>query len=90
MPRPAGGPSCTKGAEFGTLLAARHLQSMGLMPSPDDLVKIEKAPGAHTIAIGGGDLPQVKVGPYANPALAEKDAESFRALLAALLASRHE
>jgi hypothetical protein len=55
---------------------------------PEDLVKIEEKPGEHTIVLGGNDLPEVKVGPYANPALAEKDAESFRAFLAALLASQ--
>lgn len=55
------------------------------MPGLEDLVKIEENPGAHTIVIGGGDLPEVKVGPYANPSLAQKDADSFRAFLAALL-----
>ena len=57
-------------------------------PSPEDLVKIEvPEPGApSTIFIGGGDLPEAKIGPYANPSLAENDAKDLRAFLAALLA----
>jgi len=60
-----------------------------MRPSPDDLVKIEvPEPGApSTIVVGGGNLPEVKLGPYENPALADKDAKDLRAFLAALLAS---
>ena len=58
-------------------------------PTADDLVKIEREPGEpSTIVIGGGDLPEVKFGPYANPSLAEQDAANLRAFLAALLASK--
>jgi len=51
-------------------------------------VKIEMPePGApSTIVVGGGKLPEVKLGPYENPALAEKDATGLRAFLVALLA----
>jgi hypothetical protein len=64
-------------------------RSLIMNPSPDDLVKIEvPEPGApSTIVMGGGDLPEVKLGPYGNPALAEKDAADLRAFLVALLAS---
>jgi hypothetical protein len=56
--------------------------------SPEDLVKIEvPEPGApSTIVIGGSDLPEVKLGPYVNPALAEKDAADLQAFLATLMA----
>ena len=59
-----------------------------MKPTPEDLVKIECPPGAaSTIIIGGDKLPEVRVGPYENPAIAEKDAEAFRAFLAGLLAN---
>lgn len=58
-------------------------------PTPDDLVRVERLPGesANTIVIGGGKLPEVRIGPYENPAIAERDAENFRAFFAALLAT---
>jgi hypothetical protein len=60
------------------------------MLNPDDLVKIEvPEPGApSTIVVGGGDLPEVKLGPYENPALAENDAKDLRAFIVALLAGK--
>ena len=58
-------------------------------PTPEDLVRVERLAGesANTIVIGGDKLPEVRVGPYANPSLAERDAENFKAFFAALLAN---
>ena len=48
----------------------------------DTLVQIERKPGEPaTVVMGGGDLPEVRLGPYPNPALAVQDADRIKAFL---------
>jgi hypothetical protein len=59
-----------------------------MKPSPDDLVKVDAKEPDRTwhVTLGGDGLPEVVLGPYENPASAEKDAAKIRSFLAALLA----
>ena len=59
-----------------------------MKPSPDELVKVDaKEPGAPWhVTLSGQGLPEVILGPYENPAIAEQDAAKIKAFLTALLA----
>lgn len=58
------------------------------VPSPDNLVKVDAKEPDRTwhITLGGDGLPEVVLGPYENPSLAEQDAAKIRTFLEALLA----
>ena len=58
--------------------------------SPKNLVKADaQVPGAPWhVTLGGDGLPQVILGPYKNPAIAQEDAAKIREFLAALLSDK--
>ena len=58
--------------------------------SPEDLVKADaKTPGdPWHVTLGGEGLPEVILGPYANPAIAQEDAAKIREFLTALLETK--
>jgi hypothetical protein len=58
--------------------------------APENLVKSDaKEPGAPWhVTLGGNGLPEVVLGPYGNPAIAQEDAAKIRVFLAALLSDK--
>jgi hypothetical protein len=53
----------------------------------DKLVRLSHSPAGSTyVILGGGDLPEVQIGPEANPSLAKELAEQLKVFLHALLA----
>jgi hypothetical protein len=57
----------------------------------DKLVHIWRSPGGSTYTVlGGGDLPEVRIGPEANPSLATGMAEQLKEFLRALLAKSEQ
>jgi hypothetical protein len=67
-------------------ILARHLYSQRCMDA-DKLVRIwQRQPGdSYYAVLGGGDLPEVKIGPEANPANAKATAKQLEAFINALL-----
>ena len=60
------------------------------MKTPDELVKVDAKDPDRTwhVTLGGDGLPEVVLGPYENPSIAEQDAAKIRGFLAALLADK--
>ena len=58
--------------------------------SPEELVKVDakEAGGAWHVTLGGDGLPEVVLGPYENPAIAQEYAAKIREFLVALLAGK--
>jgi hypothetical protein len=61
-----------------------------MKPSPENLVKADaKEPGAPWhVTLGGKGLPEVVLGPYKNPTIAQEDAAKIRVFLTALLSDQ--